>query len=156
MPRLSAGSDATVEGVYGERSSREGAGTRAPFAEAVHDTHPDAALAWNYSSNFNWTAEDDPLTFADLGELGYGYIFITLFGRQATTHPSYELVSNLAANAEGAQFDMERAWEDHEAFADSTDVFFELGGFGDFQPTEGRYLEDAAERFESSVGYDER
>lgn len=126
------------------------------FAEEVHDTHPDANLAWNYSSNFKWTSEDDPLTFEDLSKLGYNYIFITLFGLQANAHASYRHFKDLAENDEEAQFNMERLWEDHEEFGESTNVFFDLGDFGDFQAVEERYLEDASERFASSVGYDAR
>jgi hypothetical protein len=35
------------------------------YAETIHETHPD--LAFDYSSSFAWSEQDDPLTFAELG-----------------------------------------------------------------------------------------
>ena len=41
------------------------------YAETIHETHPDLDLAFNYSSSFAWSEEDDPLTFEELDDLGY-------------------------------------------------------------------------------------
>ena len=45
----------------------------------MRQTHPRLPLAFNYSSSFRWHKDPDPLTFGELGELGYRFIFITLF-----------------------------------------------------------------------------
>ena len=48
------------------------------FAAEIRKRFPDARLAFNWSSSFRWDREPDPLSFAELGELGYRFIFITL------------------------------------------------------------------------------
>src|SRR5947207_15924884 len=48
------------------------------FARRVHDRFPDARFAFNWSSSFKWFNDPEPITFAQLGELGYRFVFITL------------------------------------------------------------------------------
>src|SRR5512142_533696 len=38
---------------------------------------PEARFAFNWSSSFKWFNDPDPLTFAELGRMGVGFIFIT-------------------------------------------------------------------------------
>ena len=47
---------------------------------------PDARFAFNWSSSFKWFNDPDPITFAELGELGFKFIFITLGGQHAMGH----------------------------------------------------------------------
>src|SRR4029450_12325251 len=59
---------------------------RAPvetFAEPLRRRFPDPRFAFNWSSSFKWFNDPDPITFADLGELGFAFIFITLGGQHA-------------------------------------------------------------------------
>src|SRR6188508_910111 len=56
------------------------------FADQVRRRFPDARFAFNWSSSFKWFNDPDPLTFAQLGELGFAFIFITLGGQHATGH----------------------------------------------------------------------
>jgi len=74
--------DAGVDLVWAElsNSSREPA---IEFAKAMRATHPDLPLAFNYSSSFKWSSDPDPLLFRELGELGYKFIFITLYAAHA-------------------------------------------------------------------------
>ena len=69
--------DAGVDSVWAElsNSSREPA---IQFAEAMRQSHPNLPLSFNYSSSFKWSSDPNPLTFKELGELGYKFIFITL------------------------------------------------------------------------------
>jgi len=60
------------------------------YAETLHETHPEVDLAFNYSSSFAWSEEDDPLTFVELGDLGYKYVFITLYALHSGAHGVYE------------------------------------------------------------------
>src|SRR5207302_10286579 len=71
--------DAGVDLVWAElsNSSREPA---IEFAKAMRQTHPKLPLAFNYSSSFRWHKDPHPFTFRELGELGYKFIFITLYG----------------------------------------------------------------------------
>src|SRR5581483_2716482 len=53
------------------------------FAEEIRRRFPDAKMAFNWSSSFKWFNETDPISFAELGELGYKFLFITLGGQHA-------------------------------------------------------------------------
>ena len=53
------------------------------FATRVRDRFPDARFAFNWSSSFKWFNDPTPITFAELGELGFKFIFITLGGQHA-------------------------------------------------------------------------
>src|SRR5919206_3115547 len=70
--------DAGVDLVWAElsNSSREPA---IEFAKTMRKTHPNLPLAFNYSSSFRWNADPNPLLFRELGDLGYKFIFITLY-----------------------------------------------------------------------------
>nr|WP_224448570.1 isocitrate lyase [Haloprofundus salilacus] len=120
------------------------------YAEEIHETHPDLTLAFNYSSSFAWSEEDDPLTFAELGELGYGYIFITLFGLHSGAHAVYEDFERLAEDGEEAQFDLESRYLGHP-----TESHHELSFVDRYQETEMRFDADARSRIEESAGYSE-
>ncbi len=79
--------DAGVDLVWAELSNA----AREPaiaFAKAMRETHPRLPLAFNYSSSFRWHQDPNPLTFKELGELGYKFIFITLFAAHAATYPT--------------------------------------------------------------------
>ena len=53
------------------------------WATAVSRRFPEARFAFNWSSSFKWFRDPDPITFAQLGELGFKFIFITLGGQHA-------------------------------------------------------------------------
>src|SRR5881409_712352 len=74
--------DAGVDLVWCELSNSD-RGPAIEFARAMRQTHPKLPLAFNYSSSFHWHKDPNPLTFRELGELGYKFIFITLFGAHA-------------------------------------------------------------------------
>ena len=141
--------DAGVDLVWPEMPdpSREDA---VEYAETLHETHPDVQLAFNYSSSFAWSEEEDPLTFQELGELGYKYIFITLFGLHSGAHAVYEDFKNLADNAEEAQFGLEGRYLDHE-----TESHHELSFVPRFQDIEAQFDPQARQRQEESAGFTE-
>jgi len=61
---------------------------RAPierFATEVRRRFPEARLAFNYSSSFRWDKDPDPITFDELGEMGYRFIFITLAAQHSAS-----------------------------------------------------------------------
>ena len=120
------------------------------YAETIHETHPDLKLAFNYSSSFAWSEEEDPLTFQELGDLGYEYIFITLFGLHSGAHAAYEDYKNLAENDEQAQFDLEGRYLGHE-----TESHHELSFVPRFQDIETEFDPEARERQEQSAGFTE-
>ncbi|PSQ33058.1 isocitrate lyase [Halobacteriales archaeon SW_10_68_16] len=141
--------DAGVDLVWPEMPdpSREDA---VEYAETIHETHPDLDLAFNYSSSFAWSEEEDPLTFQELGDLGYKYIFITLFGLHSGAHAVYEDFKNLAENDEQAQFDLEGRYLGHE-----TESHHELSFVPRFQDIETEFVPMASKRQEDSAGFTE-
>jgi isocitrate lyase len=78
------------------------------FSTAIRKRFPDARFAFNYSSSFKWFKEPDPLTFSELGEMGVGFIFITLGGQHATGLGMSELLSGMAERQEQAYIDLQR------------------------------------------------
>ncbi|GAB3412991.1 hypothetical protein GCM10027435_06370 [Haloparvum alkalitolerans] len=141
--------DAGVDMVWPEMPdpSREDA---VRYAEEIGETHPDLDLAFNYSSSFAWSEEEDPLTFQELGDLGYSYIFITLYGLHSGAHSVYEDLSNIAENAEEAQFDLEERYLGHE-----TESHHELSFVPHYQETEAEFDPEARRRQEESAGFSE-
>lgn len=53
------------------------------FAEEVRRRFPGAAFGFNYSSSFRWDKDPDPISFEELADLGYTFIFITLAAQHA-------------------------------------------------------------------------
>ncbi|SEL11962.1 isocitrate lyase [Haloferax larsenii] len=141
--------DAGVDLVWPEmpNPSREDA---VNYAETIHETHPDLKLAFNYSSSFAWSEEEDPLTFQELGDLGYKYIFITLFGLHSGAHAVYEDFKKLAEQDEEGQFDLEQRYLDHP-----TESHHELSFVSRYQDIETQFDPEARRRIESSEGFSE-
>jgi len=141
--------DAGVDLVWPEMPdpSREDA---VRYAETIHETHPDLDLAFNYSSSFAWSAEDDPLTFAELGDLGYRYIFVTLFALHSGAYHVYEDMKTLAQEDEQGQFDLEERYLGHE-----TESHHELSFVPHYQDVEMQFDPEARDRIEGSAGFAE-
>jgi isocitrate lyase len=118
------------------------------YAETLHETHPDVKLAFNYSSSFAWSEEEDPLTFQELGDLGYKYQFITLYALHSGAHAVYEDMQNIANNAEEAQFDLEDRYLGHP-----TESHHELSFVPRFQNIEAQYDPEAKSRQQESAGF---
>lgn len=120
------------------------------YAETIHETHPDLDLAFNYSSSFAWSEETDPLTFSELGDLGYQYIFITLFALHAGAYHAYEDLQWLASDDEQAQLQLEERYLGHE-----TESHHELSFVPHYQEIEMQFDTDARDRIDSSAGFTE-
>jgi len=93
-------------------------------------------------------AQEDPLTFEELGDLGYQYIFITLYGLHSGAHAAYEDFANIAENDEEAQFDLEERYIGHE-----TESHHELSFVPRYQDIEAQFDPDASRRHEESAGF---
>src|SRR6056297_1535217 len=139
--------DAGVDLVWPEMPdpSREDA---VEYAETIHETHPDLKLAFNYSSSFAWSEEEDPLTFEELGDLGYKYQFITLYALHSGAHAVYEDMVNIAENDEEAQWDLEDRYLGHP-----TESHHELSFVPRFQEIEADFDPEAKKRQEESAGF---
>jgi isocitrate lyase len=83
------------------------------FAFEVRKRFPQARLGFNYSSSFKWFLDPQPITFAELGDLGYKFIFITLAAIHAAGYGFSQLLQGLASRQEQAYIDLQREeWRD--------------------------------------------
>jgi isocitrate lyase len=141
--------DAGVDLVWCEFSNAD----RAPavaFAEAMRKTHPHLPLAFNYSSSFKWHRDPAPFRFKELGELGYKFIFITIFAAHAATYGVWNAMESLVREEEQAQWALERTKVGHP-----TESHHVMARVAHFQELERRYVPGAAERIQSSDGFGE-
>jgi isocitrate lyase len=141
--------DAGVDRVWCELSSaaREPA---AAFARAMRETHPDLALAFNYSSSFKWSSDPNPFTFQELGALGYKFIFITLFAAHAGMYAVWNAMEELVRDEEQAQWRLEKLKAGHP-----TESHHVMARVGHFQELEKQYIPGTEERIKSSDGFDD-
>jgi isocitrate lyase len=78
------------------------------FATQVRKRYPSASFAFNWSSSFKWYLDPDPLTFEELGALGFKFIFITLGGQHATGHGLSTLLTAMAERREQGYIELQR------------------------------------------------
>ncbi len=78
------------------------------FTAEIRKRFPDARFAFNYSSSFKWFNDETPLTFAELGAMGVGFIFITLGGQHATGHGLSTLLADMAKREEQGYIELQR------------------------------------------------
>jgi len=141
--------DAGVDSVWCELSnaSREPA---VAFAKAMRETHPNLPLSFNYSSSFRWHQDPNPFTFKELGELGYKFIFITLFASHAATYATWNAMDELVRDEEQAQWMLEKMKVGHP-----TESHHVMARVSHFQELEKKYIPGTEERIKSSAGFDD-
>jgi isocitrate lyase len=82
------------------------------FCSEIRKRFPKARFAFNYSSSFKWFNEKNPITWDDLGELGVGFIFITLALQHAAGHGMSVLLDDLKQKKEEGYMALQRKeWE---------------------------------------------
>jgi len=124
---------------------------RAPavaFAEAMRRTHPNLPLAFNYSSSFRWSADPEPFTFKELGELGYRFIFITIFAPHAAMYAVWNALEDLVHGQERAQWRLEELTARHP-----TESHHTMARVDHWKGIEARYIPATRERYRVSDGY---
>ena len=141
--------DAGVDLVWCELSdaSREPA---IQFAKAMRQTHPSLPLAFNYSSSFRWSSDPNPFLFRELGELGYKFIFITLYAAHAGMFAVWNAMEDLVKNQEQAQWTLEKMKAGHP-----TESHHVMARVAHFQELERMYIPGAGDRLRSSHGFGE-
>ncbi len=70
------------------------------FTHEIQKRFPKARFAFNYSSSFKWFNDEKPMTFKELGEMGIGFIFITLGAQHANGHGLSVLLQEMAKSQE--------------------------------------------------------
>ncbi|MDQ3401380.1 MAG: isocitrate lyase/PEP mutase family protein [Chloroflexota bacterium] len=78
------------------------------FAREIRRRFPDARFAFNWSSSFKWFNDPAPLTFDELGEMGYRFLFITLGAQHAAGLGVSELLERMGEEKEQAYVALQR------------------------------------------------
>jgi isocitrate lyase len=78
------------------------------FCSEIRRRFPKARFAFNYSSSFKWYNEKNPITWDELGELGVGFIFITLALQHAAGHGMSVLLHDLKESKEQGYMSLQR------------------------------------------------
>jgi isocitrate lyase len=78
------------------------------FTTEIRRRYPEARFAFNYSSSFKWFNDPEPLTFRELGEMGVGFIFITLGGQHANGLGLSTLLTAMADREEKGYIELQR------------------------------------------------
>jgi len=92
-----------------------------------------------------------PLTFKELGELGYKFIFITLFAAHAGMYATWNALEELAKDQEQAQWRLEKAKAGHP-----TESHHVMARVAHFQELEKQYIPGTEERIKGSHGFDDK
>lgn len=120
------------------------------FARAMRESHPHLPLAFNYFSSFRWHADSNPFLFRELGELGYKFIFITLYAAHAGMYAAWNAMEDLVKNQEQAQWTLEKMKVGHP-----TESHHVMARVEHFKELEKRYIPGAEERYRASDGFGE-
>ncbi len=78
------------------------------FTTEIQKRFPEARFAFNWSSSFKWYADPNPISFAELGQMGVKFIFITLGAQHATGHGLSLLLQAMAEREEQGYIDLQR------------------------------------------------
>lgn len=95
------------------------------FSEQIKKRFPDARFAFNWSSSFKWFTETNPMTFAELGELGVKFIFITLGAQHAEGHGLSVLLQAMSKDQQDGYIALQRKeFEQGQDFPTRSHHFF--------------------------------
>jgi len=87
------------------------------FCGEIRKRFPKARFAFNYSSSFKWQNEKNPMTWDELGQLGIGFIFITLALQHAAGYGMSMLLNDLKHDKQDGYIALQR-----KEWADGVDV----------------------------------
>src|SRR5713101_3453358 len=95
------------------------------FTEQIRKRFPEARFAFNWSSSFKWFKEVDPLTFAELGEMGVKFIFITLGAQHAEGYGLSALLQAMSKDQQDGYIALQRKeFEQGQDFPTKSHHFF--------------------------------
>ena len=92
-------------------------------------------MAFNYSSSLKWGPSRSRLTFSDLGQMGYKFIFISLGAAHASMHAVWSFMEDLRDHQEQAQFRLEEMVRGHP-----TEDHHAMGNIEQFQALEREFM----------------
>lgn len=85
------------------------------FSQRVRERFPDARFAFNWSSSFKWFNDPSPITFTELGELGFRFVFITLGAQHATAYGLNQLLTDMRRGQQDGYIALQRREWDADA-----------------------------------------
>jgi isocitrate lyase len=95
------------------------------FAHEIRKRFPQARFAFNWSSSFKWFNDPNPTTFAELGEMGFKFLFITLGGQHASAYGLSNLLQGMAEKQEQGYIELQRnEWVEGGNFPTKSHHFF--------------------------------
>ena len=95
------------------------------FTEQITKRFPDARFAFNWSSSFKWFSEPNPMTFAELAEMGVKFIFITLGAQHAEGHGLSVLLQAMSKDQQDGYITLQRKeFEQGQDFPTKSHHFF--------------------------------
>ena len=120
------------------------------FVTEFRRSFPDTPLGFNYSSSFKWIDIPDPLTFDELAQMGFKYIFMSMSAIHASMYAEYEFLKDLKDNKEQAQWRLQRMKSGHP-----TENHHKIGDFERYQKLEEMYLppDVMQERYARGTGF---
>jgi isocitrate lyase len=95
------------------------------FTAEIKRRFPKAQLAFNWSSSFKWYNDPDPIRFAELGEMGVKFIFITLGGQHAAGYGLSNLLQGMSQKQEQGYIELQRLeWAKKHDYPTKSHHFF--------------------------------
>jgi isocitrate lyase len=78
------------------------------FTEQIRKRFPQARFAFNWSSSFKWYKDPNPISFAELGQMGVKFIFITLGAQHAEGHGLSVLLKAMSEEQQDGYIELQR------------------------------------------------
>ena len=140
-----AGAGADLAWFEDNKPSREHA---LKFAEGVHKEISNYPLAFNYSPSLPWFKESNPMTFEELIQMGYKYIFITIAAGHASSVAVYDYAKTVVAYGAEALWELQRDKTGHP-----TELHHKMAGVPMWQKLEQEYIPGSENRQQSGEGF---
>lgn len=144
--RLYASSGADLVWCEFNQPSREAA---QQFADGVRKKpFANLPLAFNYSPSLDWYKEKNPMTFKELNEMGYKFIFVTIAAAHAGSMAVSDYMKSLKEKGAEALWEMQAAKVNHP-----TESHHLMARVPLWQALEKEFIPDAKERQAKAEGF---
>lgn len=119
------------------------------FAEGVRrDPFVNLPLAFNYSPSLDWYKEKNPMTFEELSQMGYKFIFITIAASHAGSMAVSDYMKKIKEKGAAALWEIQEAKINHP-----TKSHHEMARVPLWQALERKYIPDAEKRQTQAEGF---
>lgn len=95
------------------------------FTTEIRKRFPRARFAFNWSSSFKWYNDPKPIRFAELGQMGVKFVFITLGGQHAAGYGLSNLLQAMSQEQEKGYIELQRMeWAENKDYPTRSHHFF--------------------------------